>query len=236
MSIRNLWTVAAAAVLVTSACGGLSPEDQPRLVNTDRVPEALVAPGPTPPGPDLSPSDGGVDADLFLFLGSGSDQLIVPCAVPTTAGGSVEARARAVTERLINLVPGIDNDCPDALVNAVPPDLIVLSVRVVFGPEGNVLDLNLNKDSLGAIEATEQRRAIAQLVFTTTSVPGVSAVRFFADGTESSVPVEDRTADPGEPVSPADFPTLNESLNLWNQLAESGSRPGPAEPGPAPVP
>lgn len=236
MNIRNLWAVAAATMLTASACAGLSPEDQPELVATDQIPEALLAPGPAPSGPDLSPGDGGVDADLFLFFGSGGDQLVVPCSVPTTAGGSVEARARAVTERLINLQPGVDNDCPDVLVNAVPPDLVVLSVRVVFGPEGNVLDLNVNKDSLGAIEATEQRRAIAQLVFTTTSVPGVSAVRFFADDTTISVPVEDRTADPGETVSPEDFPTLEEALDRWTLLTESGSRPAPAAPEPAPVP
>jgi len=208
MSRRVVWaTVVLAAALPAAACGGIPLDEGPREISRDRLPDALVEPTTTLP-PGVDPGDAGVNADLFLFLDNGGEQVLVPCAVPTSAGGSVESRARAVVERLVNLDPDESELCPDVLTNAVPPNLIVLSVRLVVERDGNVLDLNLDRESVSGIEATQQRRAIAQLVFTATDVPGVSAVRFLANGEPISVPVEDRTADPGETITPSDFPTL----------------------------
>ena len=198
---------AVAMVVLVAGCGGIPLDDSPRVIAPDRLPEALVEPTTTLP-PGVDPGADGVNADLFLFLDSVSEQVLVPCAVPTSAGGSVEARARAVIERLVNLDPDETNLCSDDLTTAVPSNLIVLSVRLVVERQGNVLELNLDRESLSGIEATQQRRAIAQLVFTATDVPGVSAVRFFADGEAISVPVEDRTADPDEAITTADFPGL----------------------------
>ena len=235
---RRLQMTAAVAMafmlVIVAGCSGLGPEDQPRVVDTGEVPEALLDPGTTQSPPDLDPGTGGVEAELFLFLTTAGDEFLVPCQVPTASGGSVEARSRAVIERLINLEPG--TDCPNNLTTAVPSNLVVLSVRVVFEPTGNILELNLSKDALGAIEATQQRRAIAQMVFTATDVPGVSAVRFFADGSPTSVPVEDGTASSGQAVSEADFPRLSESLALWLEfLEEPVTTPAPpVEPTPIP--
>lgn len=203
----------AAAVLAAvlgatlAGCGGIPLDDSPRVIPRESLPEALVEPTTTLP-PGVDPGTGGIDADLFLFLDSASDQVLIPCAVPTSAGGSVEARARAVVERLVTLDPDESELCPNDLTNAVPSNLVVLSVRLVVERDGNVLELNLDRESLSGIEATQQRRAIAQLVFTATDVPGVSALRFLADGEPISVPVEDRTADPGEAITVADFPAL----------------------------
>lgn len=204
--------VVAAAVMLAvavggAACSGIPVDESPRVISRERLPDALIEPTTTLP-PGVDPGASGVNADLFLFLDSASEQVLVACAVPTSAGGSVEARARAVVERLVNLDPDESDLCPDDLTNAVPSNLVVLSVRLVVERDGNVLDLNLDRASLSDIESTQQRRAIAQLVFTATDVPGVSAVRFLADGEAISVPVEDRTADPGEAITTADFPVL----------------------------
>lgn len=226
-------------LVVATACGGLGPEPEPRAIDTTDIPDALLDPGPGA-RPDLDAGAAGVPADLFLVLpapgGRSADEVLVPCRLSTAAGGSVEARSRAVIERLVNLVPAGEAECPDETLNAVPADLLVLSVRVVFAPGGNVLELNVSKDALSAIESTQQRRAIAQLVFTATEVPGVSAVRFFADGEPISVPVEDGTAASGDAVSPRDFPRLARALEEQRTPAPSDTTttaPGPEQP---PVP
>jgi hypothetical protein len=154
--------------------------------------------------------------------------------VATVAGGSVEARTRAVLQRLISLDPATNPECPPAFTNAVPPDLRVLDAELRVEESGNILELNVGRDAIVAIESTQQRRAIAQIVFTATSVPGVTAVRFFADGEAISVPVEDRTADPGESVRPSDFPGLVAALERLNGLLAPPVTPEPPELPPIP--
>lgn len=217
----------AAAALVVSACGGIPLEDSPRVIAEDRVPEALARPTTTL-RPGVDSGNGGVNADLFLLLDSATEPLLVPCSVPTSAGGSVEARARAVIEGLISLDPDTSDLCPDQLTNAVPSALVVLSVRLVVERDGNVLDLNLDRQGISTVEATQQRRAIAQLVFTATDVPGVSAVRFLADGEPISVPVENRTTEPGETLTPRDFPTLLAGTQALGDFLTALDRPSPA--------
>ena len=221
-----------ASLAVATACGGVQLDSEPRVVSSDDLPDALVK-SPTSVAPGTDPGADGVNADLFLFFSGAPEEVLVACAVPTSAGGSVEARARAVIERLVQLDLDTTDLCPDDLTNAVPPNLDVISVRLVVEEQGNILELNLAKEALSGIEATQQRRAIAQLVFTATDVPGVSAVRFYADGTAISVPLEDRTADPGEPIRPRDFPDLLAASELFAALGA-----GPATTGPetAPIP
>lgn len=218
-SMRHvLMTALVIIVLVgASGCGGLALDEEPRVIDSSRVPEALLSPTPSVTA-EPGPAGQGVDADLYFFLTTDSDEFLVPCSVPTAAGGSVEARTRAVLERLINLDPAISNECPQGLTNAVPSNLVVLGTQLRVEASGNVLELDLGKDALRAVESTQQRRAIAQLVFTATAVPGVTAVRFLGDGEPISVPLEDRTADPGETVNPQDFPRLVAALERLREL------------------
>jgi hypothetical protein len=214
-----LAALVAAGALLVAACGGLALDQEPRLLNTDEVPEGLVTPtSAVDPGPRAGPDT--VDADLFLYwVADGvTEETLYACAVPTAAGGSVEERALAVVERLVRLDPVANDYCPVRSTTAVPPELAVLGRRLVVERDGNVLELNLAKGPLSSVEATQQRRAIAQLVFTATGVPGVNAVRFLADGEPIAVPLEDRTADPGQIVRPADFPRL---LASTQRLAEA---------------
>jgi hypothetical protein len=209
--------VIAVVVLVAAGCGSIPLDDEPRVVESDDVPAALKGPTTTATR-DTDPGEKGVDAELYFYLTTNNMEYLAPCSVSTAAGGSVEARTRAVLQRLINLDPATNPECPPAFTNAVPPDLLILDTELRVEQPGNILELNVGRDAIVAIEATQQRRAIAQLVFTATSVPGVTAVRFFADGQPISVPVEDRTADPGEPVRPSDFPGLVAALERLNEL------------------
>jgi hypothetical protein len=193
--------------MVLGACGGLALDQEPRLLSPDEVPEGLVTPtSSVDPGPQAGPDT--VDADLYLYWTDATEETLYACGVPTAAGGSVEERSRAVIERLVRLDPSTNDYCTGAFATAVPPDLTVLGRRLLVEQDGNVLELNLDKEPLSSVEAAQQRRSIAQLVFTATGVPGVNAVRFLADGQPIAVPLEDRTADPGQPVRPSDFPRL----------------------------
>jgi hypothetical protein len=216
--MRRVLVVAAVAVAVAvsgAACSGIPVDESPRVISRERLPDALIEPTTTLP-PGVDPGASGVNADLFLFLDTDNDQVLVACAVPTSAD------------------PDESDLCPNDLTNAVPSNLVVLSVRLVVERDGNVLDLNLDRASLSGIESTQQRRAIAQLVFTATDVPGVSAVRFLADGEAISVPVEDRTADPGETITTADFPELAERTknfaDFLTAVGEAAATPDTATP------
>lgn len=216
--------MAVAIVVAAAGCGDLVLDDKPRIIDSSNVPEALLGPTTTAPT-DPAPAGQGVDAELFLYLTTTSDEFLVPCMVLTAAGGSVEARARAVLERLIRLDPLTGAECPGNLTNAVPSNLVVLGAQLRVEASGNVLELNLAREGIRAIESTQQRRAIAQLVFTATAVPGVTSVRFLGDGEPISVPLEDRTADPGEIVRPSDFPKLVASLDRLNELFTQPTTP-----------
>jgi len=214
-------TMAAAAtafaMLVVAGCGGLAVDDQPRVIDSSDVPDIILGPTTTAAA-DPGPIGQGVDAELFFYLTTATEEFLIPCEVATAAGGSVEARTRAVLERLINLDPATSDECPRGLTNVVPPNVVVLGTQLRVESSGNVLELDLGRDAIRAVESTQQRRAIAQLVFTATAVPGVTAVRFLGDGEEISVPVEDRTADPGETVRPSDFPRLVAALERLQGL------------------
>ncbi len=130
-SVRRVTMTALVMVLLVGAagCGGLALDEEPRVIDSGRVPEALLSPTPSVTA-EPGPASQGVDADLFFFLTTDSDEFLVPCSVPTAAGGSVEARTRAVLERLINLDPAISDECSQGLTNAVPSNLVVLGTQL----------------------------------------------------------------------------------------------------------
>jgi len=214
---RRLGAPLAALVAVAlaggGACAAVGPEEEARTVPLEQIPTELVNPAVTLDEPGAGTQ---APAELYLFnpastttpaIEATPDSLAV-CDAPTGgAGESVEVRVTAVVERLIAMDPSTSESCARDLVNAVPPELTVLGVRNDPDAKG-VIELDLSKDALSGVEAAQQRRAIAQMVFTVTAVGGVEGVRFLADGEPISVPIEGDTADSGAVVSRADFPAL----------------------------
>lgn len=218
---RSLVATLAAVALLATACGGIALDEDPVGISEDIVPAELTEqPASTPT--TLAPDVTATPADLYLVLSGEGEDILVPCSVPTPAGLSPEQRARAVLERLVEAETGEGEDCPGDLTNAVPPTLELFSLRLVAeqvgDTAGNTLELNFSKLPLSDIEASQQRRAIAQIVFTATGVAGVSAVRFYADGESTGVPVGDRTAEAGATLTRGDFPQLDESLEALGEL------------------
>lgn len=212
------------AALLAAACGGLDPDDTPVGLSEEAIPAELTDDPPTTTStlpPDVTTTPG----DLYLVMSTDGDDILMPCAVPTPAGLSPEERARAVLERLSEAETGDGEECPDSLSNAVPSSLELFSLRLIAeevnGTPGNTLELNFSKLPLSDIEASQQRRAIAQIVFTATGVAGVSAVRFYADGEPTGVPVDDRTAEPGTTLTREDFPRMLDDLEGLQDLVRA---------------
>lgn len=214
-------------------CGGIPSDDGPTLVASEALPAELsesstttVASGASFPG-----------EVYLLYAPAEGEERLLTCPVlvdrsDTTAGQAVE-----VLEALIELVP-TESACLAALINAVPPDLQILGAEV----DDRVLVLDLA--NLTAVQGVAARRAIAQIVFTATAIPGIDAVRFRQEGEDIAVNVSDgKTLSEGEAVEPSDFPKFQELENT-GATTTTTTTPPPAtappvagvDPAAAPVP
>ncbi|MFP5369271.1 MAG: GerMN domain-containing protein [Actinomycetes bacterium] len=182
--------LAALAVLAVLLPGcGIDIEDAPRGIGPERVPAELGAPPPAPPAADRP---GAVAFTVYLLRG---DRL---APVLRAAVGTV-----TVADRLDALVAGpTQEEAATGLRSTLPegPRLEVTSVA------GSVVTVDVST-GLTTIGGPEQVLAVAQIVFTATEAPGVTAVAFTADDRRAATPTADGSiAD--RPVSRADFPGL----------------------------
>lgn len=221
---RALGLVMAAGVLVTAAaCGGIPSDDAPTLVAADEVPSELSESSTT-----TTPS--GVPSNVYLVSApeDGEERLLI-CVVSverdeaeTQAGAAV-----AVLRALTKLVP-TESRCFPQLINSVPPDLEILDAEV----EDRILVLDLA--NLTQVQGVAARRAIAQIVFTATAIPGIDGVRFRQEGKDIAVNVSDgRTLGEGEAVYPSDFPKFQELENTEATSTTTTTAPPPVAPPPA---
>lgn len=192
---RRLLAVAAGVLALASACS--LPEDaEPREIPKSDLPAALT---PGPSVPDEQAAAGGQVVYLVRSV-DGREQLVpVSVSLPSDRKGTAMDEAKSLVERLVlnpPVSPGSD------LASAIPPG----TPAPITSAAGDVLVVDL--PALATIEGPRQRQAVAQVVFTATSVPGVAGVRFTADGKDVSVPVDGRAADPGEVLTRSNFPTL----------------------------
>ncbi|MDP8953858.1 MAG: GerMN domain-containing protein [Actinomycetota bacterium] len=93
----------------------------------------------------------------------------------------------------------------------------------VDGPRDGVVTVDLS-DDLRSIGGQGQRLALAQVVFTATAAPEVSAVRFAFEGQPSAVP-DGQGASTTEPLDRTDFATFDPRA----PLAPPAASPPPSE-------
>jgi hypothetical protein len=214
--------VAIAVAALVAGCGGIPSDDAPTLVARDAVPAELsesstttVATGAAFPG-----------RLYLLFAPAEGEERLLTCPVLVDRAETASGQAVAVLQALIALVP-TESGCLASLINAVPPDLQILGAEV----DDRVLVLDLA--NLTAVQGVAARRAIAQIVFTATAVPGIDGVRFRQEGEDIAVNVSDgRTLSEGEAVYPSDFPKFQE---LENTEATSTTTTAPPPIAPPPV-
>ncbi|MBK9181195.1 MAG: GerMN domain-containing protein [Acidimicrobiales bacterium] len=179
-----------AAVATVAACG-VSSDRLPRDVNPDDVPFDLLAPSNTTP-PTTEPGPTSRLIDVYLV---GTDRLAPSpreVAVPVRAGDRVDALLAGVT----------DAEATAGLRTAIPAGTLLLDTELADG----VLTLDLSEDLL-TVQGAEQKIAMAQLVFTSTSADGVEAVLFEIEGEPVQVPVDDGSLS-AEPLTRRSYPSL----------------------------
>jgi len=183
---------AAAALLVVSslvACG-IPADSQPRALASKDIPFDLLAPSTTV----ATPGTPGARASISVYL------VGITGLVPV----SREVREPAtLPEALNSLLAGpTDAEVTNGLRTAISAQTSVSAGAVGFGV--GTVDLG---GALGQVGGQEQILAVAQLVFTATSVPGIVKVQFTLAGRPVEVPAGDGTLTQG-PLGRSDFPSL----------------------------
>lgn len=227
---RAAAVVLAATALVVAGCGSIPSDDGPDLVASDAVPaelsEVTTTTTTTPTG------DRELEALYVVYVTPDDEERLPACFVFVDRSETMQERATRLLQTLIELVPAENTDCRSAFTNAIPPGVELLGVSL---QDDGVLVVDLSNLGEGSV-GDGQRRAIAQIVFTATNLPGVSAVRFQKDGEDTAVAVGGgRSVKPGEAVSRADFPGFSTSPVTTTTTAPPPPEP-PAllEPAPAP--
>jgi hypothetical protein len=166
-----------AVLLALSGCGVPS-NGEPTVIAASDVPYGLVAPTPTEPS---SPSMETTVAETGIYLVSPED-VLVPRG-RELPGGSMQEQLQ---ELLGELAAGPSRqELAEELSTALPPE-IELAVSEVDDDGLATVDLG------GLVEAPtgeESRLAVAQIVLTATSLPGVTAVRLTRAGEPIDAPL-----------------------------------------------
>lgn len=159
-----------------AACG--APTDEaPRALPANDVPFGLLAPDPSATTTTVHPA---ASSEVTIYL-AGRERL-VPVERRVPAPASVEKVVRTL------LTGPTDAEARRGLRSAINPGTTVLSAPV----EAGIATIDLSGDfAVGA--GPEQIVALAQVVYTATSLGGVVGVRFTLGGRPAEVPDGDGT-------------------------------------------
>ena len=186
--------VALAVVLVLGGCG-VPAGGEPRAIPSSEVPYGLADPRPSPSA--AVPSDPVADpARIFLLA---ADNRLEP-RDRDAEGGSGQERLRSLLAALAAGPSAAERD--QQLSTALPPDVRLTVTELSEGTA--TVDIQAPAE---APSGWTSRRAVAQIVLTATSVPGVDAVAltFSGDRVEAPVPSGELTS---EPLTAADVAEL----------------------------
>jgi spore germination protein GerM len=183
-----------AACLAVGACG-VPTGDAPTTIPASDVPYGLAEPNATTAPPEQATPM--VDPSRLYLVAP--DDSLVPRPREVT-GGTLDAR---LEDLLADLAAGpTEEERKEQLSTALPPEVQL----EVAGVEGGVATVDLTAEAEPPT-GWASRRAVAQIVLTATSVPGVRAVLLTLAGEPVDVPLPsgELTADP---VTAADYEEL----------------------------
>jgi spore germination protein GerM len=179
--------VAAGATFLLAACG-VATDDEPRDLAAERVPFDLLAPQTTTTTTTTTPI---VTVPVLVYLLANDRLVLASRELPAPV---------TVADVMRSLLEGpTDEEAALGRRTAITTEVRLRSVTV----ESGVATIDLSEE-FAAIGNPQQIEAIAQLVFTATSVAGVGAVRFAIEGEPRDVPAGDGTLTPA-PVGQADY-------------------------------
>lgn len=176
MSGRGAGWAAVAIAVVLTGCG-VPTGGQPQTIPPSDIPYGLASPSPTPM-PSAPPE---TVADTSRVHWIDAQDTLVP--QPREVGGTT--RRERLAHLLDELAAGpLPRERDDELSSALPPEV---RLGVAALDEGTA---TVDVDTLGrAPSGGSTRRAVAQIVLTATSVPGVQAVRLQLAGEPVEAPL-----------------------------------------------
>ena len=189
----SLGTVACLLVVVASACG-VQPDSEPRDLAADEVPYGLLDEGAPIAEPSSTTAPSIARVNVAVYFLNGERLYPAPRAVtdPPIAG-----------RVLSQLIAGpTDDEAVTGLRSAINP----LTQASVTRPSPETLVVDLTPE-FAAVPISEQRLALAQIVYTATGLDGVQGVRFTVGGAPAAVPLPDGTVT-SEPVTRDAFSAL----------------------------
>jgi spore germination protein GerM len=187
-------TVLTIGPALVSACG-VPTGGEPTTIAASDIPYGLASPSPTPTAsPSTAPR---LDQSLIFLVGQGD--ALVPR--PRETEGS--SRREQLEQLLTALAEGPTGpELREELSTALSPEVQLSLVELSDGAA------TIDIDGPGeAPSGWASRRAVAQIVLTATSVPGVDAVRLTLSGTpvEAPLPSGELSSDP---LTAADYAAL----------------------------
>jgi spore germination protein GerM len=187
-------TAVVAGLTLSSACG-VPTGGGPTTIAASDVPYGLASPSTASPA---SPSADPKTDPSRIFLVAGDDALAP--RPRDTDGSSRRERLEDVLSALATGPSGAERD--EQLSTALPPEVRLTVVELSAGTA--TIDIAAPAE---APSGWASRRAVAQIVLTATSVPGVEAVRLTLDGSpvEAPLPSGELTS---APLTAADYAAL----------------------------
>ena len=175
---RWLAAVMVAGLCAATAACGIPVESGPSALSKNGVPFGLLSPSPPPttaPTATTQPSPIQVPVQIFL-VGSGGHLVSV--------ARTVSVAEPDLGSALTALVDGpTQSETAAGLQSAVPAQTIVLGATISNG----VATVDLG-GPFGQLVGTQQIEAVAQVVFTSQALPGVTGVTFELGGAPVQVP------------------------------------------------
>ena len=187
-------TIMAAALALVTACG-VPTGGEPTTIPAAEIPYGLAAPSPTPTASPSAGSD--LDPSRIFLVGAGD--ALVPR--PRETDGSTPREE--LEDLLTALAKGPTGpERSEQLSTALSPEVQLSVAELTDGAA--TIDID------GPAEAPSgwaSRRAVAQIVLTATSVPGVDAVRLTLAGAPVEAPLASGELT-SEPLTAADYAAL----------------------------
>ena len=176
---------AAGLVLALLAGCGLSAERKPSVIASKDLPADLLDPNAST-STTLGQSPTTASVLVYFLVQDGTTTRL--------AGVPREVKDAQPTPRPPDGAPRAPTTDEQArgLLTSIPADTVLLDSKLSNGE----LVINLSR-SLFDIQGQELRNAFAQLVWTSTEIPGVERVRFLVAGAEYRVPDENGIEQPG---------------------------------------
>lgn len=238
MKRLSLLALGAALVLVLVGCG-VGGDDRLRQINRDDLQgldettttstSTTTTVAPTPPvGPTIVATSTTVATEsvqLYFLDGNQLQPVTIDLAAPATLSRVLTALLSGPPAGDLGI--GLRSLLP-ARTETAPP-----LVNVVVPSSEGYATVDLNNTAFQRIDPTDQRAAIAQIVLTLTTRPGIGQVRFTLDGDPMRVPRrEGLQSEPGQLVSAQDYV----SLLIPEATTTTTAVPAVAPPAATPVP